>query len=409
MKKILTLALAALFCSAAELKAQINLNDSIRYITASNEEYASIINYMQKAMRFNHEVPQEKVYLHLDNTGYFNGEDIWFKAYVVRADDQKPTQISSVLYVELVTPGGRVVKTKKLHIYEGEAHGNIKLDDIFESGFFEIRAYTRYMTNWGNAAIFSRVIPIFEKPIAEGNYTMPKIATRSYRERLPQYRNINNELLDNSSEKKIKGNGDLTTAKVISKGKINVSFFPEGGNIVEDVPCRVAFSVIDSDGKHFDTEGRILNSNKEIIGGAVTYDNGRGYFDVTSDGTPLYLQLTSADGKTHEFELPEAVQEGVGLMMNTLKDDEITADLRSSASLENTLFGYVLMHNGKIYHADTLTCKEHLSIKFDRKNIPAGVNQFTLIDSDGRIQAERLFFICPPADKADSIHITTQQ
>ena len=27
--------------------------------------------------------PQEKVYLHFDNTGYFCGETIWFKAYTI--------------------------------------------------------------------------------------------------------------------------------------------------------------------------------------------------------------------------------------------------------------------------------------------------------------------------------------
>ena len=106
----------------------------------------------------------EKVYLHLDNTGYFKGETIWFKAYVVRCDTEQRTDLSRVLYVELLNPSGDVVEKRKLPIENGEAHGDIKVDSILTTGFYEIRAYTRYMTNWGANACFSRVIPIFKAP-----------------------------------------------------------------------------------------------------------------------------------------------------------------------------------------------------------------------------------------------------
>ena len=42
------------------------------------------MSYLQKAMNFNKVVPQEKVYLHFDNMGYFENETLWFKAYVTR-------------------------------------------------------------------------------------------------------------------------------------------------------------------------------------------------------------------------------------------------------------------------------------------------------------------------------------
>ena len=42
-----------------------------------SEEATSILSYLQKAMNFNKVVPQEKVYLHFDNTAYFLEETIW--------------------------------------------------------------------------------------------------------------------------------------------------------------------------------------------------------------------------------------------------------------------------------------------------------------------------------------------
>ena len=41
---------------------------------AQSEETSRILSYIQKAMNFNKVVPQEKVYLHFDNMGYFENE-----------------------------------------------------------------------------------------------------------------------------------------------------------------------------------------------------------------------------------------------------------------------------------------------------------------------------------------------
>ena len=57
---------------------------------------------------------QEKVYLHLDNTTYYKGDTIWYKSYVVRADSLTYSDMSRILYVELVSPDGLVVKRENI-------------------------------------------------------------------------------------------------------------------------------------------------------------------------------------------------------------------------------------------------------------------------------------------------------
>ena len=69
--------------------------------------YAVHINY------FNQLCPQEKVYLHLDNTAYFQGETIWYAANVVNATTGGEAA-SKVLYVELLSTTGVVLKQQKL-------------------------------------------------------------------------------------------------------------------------------------------------------------------------------------------------------------------------------------------------------------------------------------------------------
>lgn len=64
---------------------------------------------------FDHEYPREKVYLHLDNTAYIEGDTLWFKAYVVQAD-LRPTTLSRVLYVELLNAGGQMMDQKLIRL-----------------------------------------------------------------------------------------------------------------------------------------------------------------------------------------------------------------------------------------------------------------------------------------------------
>ena len=57
---------------------------------------------------------QEKVYVQTDNNCYFVGDTLWYKAFVLRADDNKPTNMSKLLYVELLSPDGVVVERQRI-------------------------------------------------------------------------------------------------------------------------------------------------------------------------------------------------------------------------------------------------------------------------------------------------------
>lgn len=78
------------------------------------------------------------------------GETIWFKAYIVDATHNANTSLSKVLYVELLSPQGNVEDSRKLKIQDGQCHGEFQLGSKYRSGFYEIRAYTRSMLNFGD-------------------------------------------------------------------------------------------------------------------------------------------------------------------------------------------------------------------------------------------------------------------
>ena len=51
----------------------------------------------RRVEQFGEALPQEKVALHLDNTSYYQGDDIWFQCYVVASGLNRPTGWSKTL------------------------------------------------------------------------------------------------------------------------------------------------------------------------------------------------------------------------------------------------------------------------------------------------------------------------
>ena len=369
---------------------------------AQSEETNRILSYLQKAMNFNKVVPQEKVYLHFDNMGYFENETLWFKAYVTRTDNGHPSDLSKVLYVELLNPMGDVIKTNKYPIDSlGVSHGDMKLDTLLGSGFYEVRAYTRYMTNWGTNAVFSRVFPVFKTPKEEGDYSDLNINSGLYKHREPNNRDKTDSLYFRAIDNGIDVRNLMTT--------ISVQFYPEGGDLIVGKRCRVAMMVVDDNGRPYESEGFLMNERGDVLTSIETDSLGRGCFEVVPDTGKLTFQMRNLKkGEKRQvqfFALPEAKREGCALSVDAVSE-RMLATIQCTDGICGNMLGYIIMHNGNIIRCDTIKAVPLLEIEMDRQTMPEGVNQLTVFDSWGRIMAERFFFICPKPDKADSIRVT---
>ena len=373
-------------------------------IHAQSEETARILSYLQKAMNFNKVVPQEKVYLHFDNMGYFENETLWFKAYVTRTDNGHLSDLSKVLYVELLNPRGDVLQTLKYPIDSlGMSHGEMKLDTIMGAGLYEVRAYTRYMTNWGTNAVFSRVIPVWKKPKQEGDYSDLTITPIPYHERVPNRRDPLETLYMQAVAEEIYTD---RLAKTIS-----VQFYPEGGDLIVGKKCRVAMLAVDDNGNPYEGQGFVMNAAGDVLVNVQTDTLGRGLFELVPDTGKLTFQMRNLEKREKKqvqfFTLPPAKQEGCALNVDAVSE-QMLATLQCTRGVCGNLLGYVLMHNGNIIRCDTMKAAPLIEIELDREAMPGGVNQMTVFDSRGRIMAERLFFIYPKPDKADSIRVVAK-
>lgn len=86
-----------------------------------------LARFAYAAEQFGNLLPQEKVYLQFDNTSYYQGDRIWFSAFVITSEKNCPTSLSKTLYVELLNPGGELVDKRILPVREGRCHGEFAL------------------------------------------------------------------------------------------------------------------------------------------------------------------------------------------------------------------------------------------------------------------------------------------
>ena len=341
------------------------------------EQAKSILMLAARINHFNRLCPQEKVYLHFDNTAYFQGETIWFSANVVNATDGNVAD-SKVLYVELLSPTGVVLRQQKLQVVDGRCHGAFPLVDTsveeanakrgvlsYPSGYYEVRAYTRAMLNFDSYGCFSRVFPVYKSPEKEGDYSNPKM------ERYNGY--------------------GIERPETEERETLNIDFLPEGGHLVMGVPNRIAFKATGKDGLGLDIDSLTLANGTPLP--LSPQHRGMGSFLYTPTERSVKVKAYS-QGKSYTMNLPKAEAEGYALRLTPRADRTLQVSLATLSPDASRLLGYTLMRHGKCEMIDTLTMRERTFSRIvPTHQLPTGVYQFALFDAGGALYATRMFFV----------------
>ena len=353
---------------------------------------ASLLEKAALVQRFSRMYPQEKAYLHFDNTGYFIGETIWFKAYVTRTDTDRPTDLSGVLYVELLNPAGDVVERRKLELNDGQGRGDIRLDKILTSGFYEVRAYTRYMANWGTGACFSRVFPIFDEPERAGDYSKASIDRSTRKHRMPSAReDAETEGRDAEEAGTVEMPARPRGAYAAESRGVTLRFYPEGGSHVEGLEGKVAFRLTDDEGRPVTGTARLSAPDGGSETPEIAVDSlGRGLFVYTPRADmPVDFVLSRPGSRTLHFTLPAGEREGCALRVNALAGDRVCVEAAVSPGLHGRLWGMTLQSGGLVVatHSFRTGMAPH-TFYFNRGDMPPGVSQVTIFDGEGRVSSK---------------------
>lgn len=90
----------------------------------------------------------EKVYLQTDRDIYIIGEQVWFKVYKMYGLTQHLSDLSKVVYVELLDKNNFPLKQIKVQAVGATGYSVLNLPENISSGNYFIRAYTSWMKNF---------------------------------------------------------------------------------------------------------------------------------------------------------------------------------------------------------------------------------------------------------------------
>ena len=345
--------------------------------------------WADRLQKFGKSIPQEQIFIHMDNTCYFLGDTLFYKAYVRRSDGL-PSRVSKVLYVELLNQDGYLVQRQLLELEKGEAHGDFVLNDTLYGGYYELRAYTRWQLNWGETEhphtnyaekwfyskkmakeyykdyekLYSKVFPVYDKPKNPGDY-----------EHFMTLRPL---------RRQFKADGELPKAVV--------QLYPEGGHLVAGVKNHVAFEANDDEGMHIEGTLAIMDASGNKVAEAKTEQRGRGSVEfIPANGTKYTAQFTWKY-KMGKQDLPMVEADGCAIMV-TQENGEVKVDLSLAGTAAVEPLGITVMNQGQLLDFKELGTGEHLSAVLSADKLQTGVCQVTVFNAEGRIYADRLFFV----------------
>ncbi|GEM_PF-2236131 len=314
------------------------------------KEAEDVVSELAKSIN---ELPQEKVYVHLNKPFYSLTESIWFKAYLLNAHNHSDKALSKVVYVDLIDPTGEITKSWTLH-KEKVMDGNFRFNSTNVAGQYQIRAYTQHMRNQAPEFFFQKSFWVYDYSIKQERDA-------------------------------------LKVSQTTQRAKLTLNFFPEGGALVSSLSNNVAFQIADETGQAKPITGTILDEKGQLITKIKTQHKGLGLFNLTPIAGTAYTATLEYEGEVFQFELPKVQPKGMVMRVNNRDAAKLFIEIH--ATKEALLDGvYLVGHvRGQIFcfleEIDSTT-----PIVFNKATLPTGIAHFTLFNSKHLPIAERLIF-----------------
>ncbi|NVB85215.1 MAG: hypothetical protein HOV81_43015 [Kofleriaceae bacterium] len=293
--------------------------------------------------------PTQRAYVMTDKPLYQPGETIWFRADL-RATTSLVSKSQMGLSATLTSPRGAIVAQKRILAKEGVAQNDFALDPEIEGGEYTIQLAAddgtvetkKIIINTYEAPRLKKSLELLRKAYGEGDTVTAAIEIkRATGEAFADKALTGIVTVDDIEVARVALKTDhagATTAKFQLPAKIargdglltiladdsgvtesiqkripivmktmQVSLFPEGGDLVEGVPGRVYFTAKNTLGKPADIAGRVVDDKGATVAEFTSIHDGLGKFElVPSTDRTYHVEITKPAGITQKFELPAA-------------------------------------------------------------------------------------------------------
>ena len=181
-----------------------------------------------------------------------------------------------MLYVDFIRGNdGKVLTQRRLRpTADGSAPGDLLLADTLQEGFYQLRAYTNWMRNFSPDFFFTKTVRVYN-PLAE------------------------------------RPAGQDTE-------RVQLSFFPEGGDLVAGLTSQVGFKALNQLGKGIGVEGFIIEDARDTVASFQSGFAGMGRFMLTPKAGSRYVAHYKTAHSPGTAPLPAIQPKGYVLSVNAL-------------------------------------------------------------------------------------------
>jgi hypothetical protein len=308
----------------------------------------------------------EKIYLQLDKDIYTTGSTIWFKSIVTKSLDNTPTDLSGVLYVELINAEKTIIEKKLIKLDKGIGEGYFDLLDTVKAGNYLIRAYTEWNKNFDADFFFEKYVQVF----STDNENAKENATSNLETKIPEQENDSKTIVND-------------------KNRIDFQFFPESGELVNGLPSKVGFKVLDSYGNGKIIEGTIVDDENNLVTSFKSNALGMGHFILNKvDVKKNYHAKTS---NNNLYPLPKIAS--IGNVLSVIhKENTIILTGISNYMKNDSIYVTASFRGVNVYDFKSILQNGTFRFSIPNDKLPQGIIAFTMLDNNKRKVAERLYF-----------------
>lgn len=339
----------------------------------------------------------ERVYLHFDRPNYVAGDNIWFKAYLVNAQDNRLSPNSSkLLYVELISPESEIVSNHVLRVEDGMAKGDFMLNDSIVAGIYRVRAYTAWMLNYGDEFVFEKNMEVLPQ------YQGSNMGVKSMERRLRK-----DKIAEKAKQAAEKAESE---DDVVRADDVILHFFPEGGSLVAGIESDVAFKATDGFGKGIDVKGTVISRNGDTISLFSSEHLGMGRFRFTPVEGENYYAIAHSGANRAMVLLPDVLQSGFAMHVSdidTVFAVNITANEKAFEKFRGDTLLLQLEHRGFVTYERVAIENMRTGMFVTKQLFGPGIMRITLLDALMRPHCERLVYKEPAARVALGIQHET--
>ncbi|RYU79588.1 alpha-2-macroglobulin family protein [Hymenobacter persicinus] len=317
----------------------------------------SLASIRRQFGRYQSRTLAEKLFLHLDRSLYVSGEMLWFKVYSLDGNRQKPLDFSKVAYVEVLSADHKPVLQGKIALQNAVGQGSFALPASLPSGTYTVRAYTSRMRNFSPELYFSSPLTIVNTMATTGQ---------------PAARD---------------------------SAAYDLQFFPEGGNLVQNLPGKVGFKITGRTGRSVAAEGVIVDQNGKPVTQFKTFKYGLGSFPLlpTAAGA-TYSAVVKVEGRrTITRKLPAVFAQGYVLHLEEAGPDQLRLSVQTNDPQGSDTELLLLVRTRHQVVAAPVQRLQNGQTQFvvSKQALGEGVSHFTLFNSRKQPLCERLYFQAP--------------